>query len=176
MAMRSAFVRLERRAGATAPTWLARMDRRAEWNEPPRASRTSASPYQLSSTTVPSVASRSIESWSPADVELECTTRSQRSMVSRASEASAKSTPRADATSALLGSTSTIVTCAPGMPAKRRATQHPTIPPPTTATLSPTRGSASQRAFTAVSTVPASTARSGGTSSGTTDTASTGTT
>ena len=48
----------------------------------------------------------------------------------------------------------------------RRATQQPTIPAPTTATRSPTSGAASQRALTAVSTVPASTARAGGTSVG----------
>ena len=52
------------------------------------------------------------------------------------------------------GSTSTRVTCAPGMPAATFATQHPTMPAPTTLTRSPTRGGASQRALTAVSTVP----------------------
>jgi hypothetical protein len=60
--------------------------------------------------------------------------------------------------------------------ASRRATQQPTIPAPTTATRSPTSGAASHRALTAVSTVPASTARAGGTSSGTTVTAPAGTT
>ena len=177
MASRSARERLARRAGATSPTWLARMVRRAEWKEPPRPSRTCVSPYQLRSTTVPSVASRSTASWSPADVALVCRTRSQ-----PLDRAGGRPRPRRTGRpaqtppSALVGSTSTSVTWAPGMPASRRATQHPTIPPPTTATLSPTRGAASQRALTAVSTVPASTARSGGTPSGTTATASTGTT
>ena len=59
----------------------------------------------------------------------------------------------------------------PGSGASRRATQHPTMPAPTTATRSPTSGAASQRTLTAVSTVPASTARAGGTPSGTTVTA-----
>ena len=47
---------------------------------------------------------------------------------------------------------------------------------PTTAIRSPTSGAASHRAFTAVSTVPASTARAAGTVSGTGVTASAGTT
>ena len=42
------------------------------------------------------------------------------------------------------------------------------MPAPTTVTRSPTSGAASHSALTAVSTVPASTARAGGTSSGTT--------
>ena len=48
---------------------------------------------------------------------------------------------------------------APGMAASSRATQQPTMPAPTTAIRSPTSGAASQSALTAVSTVPASTAR-----------------
>jgi hypothetical protein len=50
------------------------------------------------------------------------------------------------------------------------------MPPPTTAIRSPTSGAASHTAFTAVSTVPASTARPAGTPSGTTVTADAGTT
>jgi hypothetical protein len=50
------------------------------------------------------------------------------------------------------------------------------MPAPTTAIRSPTSGAASQSAFTAVSTVPASTARAGGTPSGTATTDSAGTT
>ena len=61
-------------------------------------------------------------------------------------------------------------------PASSRATQQPTMPAPTTVTRSPSSGAASHSALTAVSTVPASTARAGGTSSGTTTTASAGTT
>jgi hypothetical protein len=53
------------------------------------------------------------------------------------------------------------------MPASTAATLHPTIPAPTTAIRSPTSGAASHSAFTAVSTVPARTARVAGTSSGT---------
>ena len=62
------------------------------------------------------------------------------------------------------------------MPTSSRATQQPTIPAPTTAIRSPTSGAASHSAFTAVSTVPARTARSAGTSSGTGTTAMAGTT
>ena len=62
------------------------------------------------------------------------------------------------------------------MPAATFATQHPTMPAPTTVTRSPIRGGASQSALTAVSMVPASTARAGGTSSGTGTTAEAGTT
>ncbi|CAM5654236.1 hypothetical protein SVIOM342S_09795 [Streptomyces violaceorubidus] len=50
------------------------------------------------------------------------------------------------------------------------------MPPPTTVTRSPTSGAASHRALTAVSTVPASTARPAGTSAGTGVTAAAGTT
>ena len=50
------------------------------------------------------------------------------------------------------------------------------MPAPTTATRSPTSGRASHIAFTAVSTVPASTAREAGTDDGTTVTAEAGTT
>ena len=59
-------------------------------------------------------------------------------------------------------STSTSVTRTPGIRASSRATQQPTMPAPTTVTRSPTSGAASHRALTAVSTVPASTARAGG--------------
>ena len=73
----------------------------------------------------------------------------------------AKPTPSASATAARAGSTSTSWTCAPGKPASTAATLQPTIPAPTTAIRSPTSGAASHSAFTAVSTVPASTARVG---------------
>ena len=88
-----------------------------------------------------------------------------------ASSGSAKSTPSAAATSARPASTSTSVTRTAGNRLSRRATQQPTMPAPTTATRSPISGAASHRALTAVSTVPASTARAGGTPSGTTVTA-----
>src|SRR5215210_4689606 len=172
-ASRSAVVRRALRAGETVPTWLARSPRPPAWNAPPSESRTSASPYQLRSSTVPSGASRSSERCSPADVALVCTTRSQPPV---ASSGRAKCAPSASATPARDASTSTSVTSTAGNRASRRATQHPTIPAPTTATRSPSRGGASQRALTAVSTVPASTARAGGTSSGTTVTAPAGTT
>ena len=48
------------------------------------------------------------------------------------------------------------------MPASTAATQQPTMPAPTTVIRSPTSGAASHSALTAVSTVPASTARAGG--------------
>ena len=122
---------------------------------------------------MPSGASSSSERWSPADVALVCTTRSH---PPAASSGTAKPAPSAVATAARDASTSTSVTRTPGNRASRRATQQPTIPAPTTATRSPTSGAASHRALTAVSTVPASTARAGGTSSGTTVTAPAGTT
>ncbi len=50
------------------------------------------------------------------------------------------------------------------------------MPAPTTVIRSPTSGAASHNALTAVSKVPASTARAGGTSSGTTTTELAGTT
>src|SRR5919204_3342427 len=161
------------RAGDTVPTWLARTARRPVWKAPPSESRTSASPYQLRSSTVPSGASRSSDRCRPADVALVCTTRSH---PPGASSGPAKGAPSAAATSARDASTSTSVTSTAGNRASRRATQQPTIPAPTTATRSPTSAGASHRALTAVSTVPASTARAGGTSSGTTVTARAGTT
>src|SRR4051794_37356433 len=88
----------------------------------------------------------------------------------------ANRTPSRAATSARPASTSTSSTSIPGNRASSRATQQPTIPAPTTLTRSPTSGAASQRALTAVSTVPASTARRAGTSSGTGTTAPAGTT
>ena len=152
------------------------MRSRDEWNDPPSDSSTCASPYQLRSSTVASGASRSSESCRPAPVALVWTTRSRSPREPATSSGRAKPTPSRAATSARVGSTSTSVTRHPGIPASRRATQQPTIPAPTTATRSPTRGAASQSALTAVSTVPASTARLAGTSSGTTTTDSTGTT
>src|SRR5215218_5923004 len=172
-ARRSAAVRRAARAGETVPTWLARSLSRPAWNAPPSESRTSASPYQLSSSTVASGASRSSASWSPAAAALVCTTRSHPPATA---SGRAKRAPSDAATEARDSTTSTSVTSTPGMRASRRATQHPTIPAPTTATRSPTSGGASQSALTAVSTVPASTARAGGTSSGTTVTAPAGTT
>ena len=148
-ASRSAVVRRALRAGDTVPTWLARSPRRPAWNAPPSESRTSASPYQLRSSTVPSGASRSSERCSPADVALVCTTRSH---PPAASSGRAKPAPSAAATSARDASTSTSVTSTAGNRASRRATQQPTIPAPTTATRSPTSGGASHRALTAVST------------------------
>ena len=62
----------------------------------------------------------------------------------------------------------------PGRPGSGRAAARRSsrpCPAPTTATRSPTSGAASHSALTAVSTVPASTARSAGTPSGTTCTA-----
>ncbi len=149
------------------------MDSRPEWKAPPRERVTSSSPYQLSSTTLPSAASRSRERCRPAPVALVCTTRSR---PSAACSGSAKSTPRASATAARVGSTSTSSTRTPGNCASSRATQQPTMPAPTTLTRSPGSTPASHTAFTAVSTVPASTARLGGTSSGTGQAAAAGTT
>ena len=122
---------------------------------------------------MPSGASSSSERWSPADVALVWKTRSH---PPAASSGRAKPAPSAAATSARDASTSTSVTSTAGKRASRRATQQPTIPAPTTATRSPISGAASHRALTAVSTVPASTARAGGTSSGTRVTAPAGTT
>ena len=119
------------------------MPRRREWKAPPSERRTSASPYQLRSMTVPSAASRSSDRWSPADVALVCTTRSR---PPAASSGRAKSTPSAAATSARAGfDVDERDVRTPGNRASRRATQQPTIPAPTTATRSPTSGAASHR-------------------------------
>ena len=60
------------------PTWLARMRQPARSGRRRRATaRPPRSPYQLSSSTVPSGASRSSDSCSPAAVALACTTRSR---------------------------------------------------------------------------------------------------
>ncbi len=116
-ASRSAVVRRCRGGrGRRVPTWLARMPSRPEWNAPPSDSRTSASPYQLRSMTVPSGASSSSDRCSPADVALAWTTRSR---PPAASAGSAKSTPSASATSARLASTSTSVTRVAGKRAQQ---------------------------------------------------------
>ena len=126
---------------------------------------------------MPSSTSRSRDSCSPAEVALVWTTRSHvPPHVSAAWSGRAKPAPRSAATPRRPGSTSTSVTSTPGIRARSRATQQPTMPAPTTATRSPSSGAASQSALTAVSTVPASTARAGGTPSGTSVTASAGTT
>ena len=139
-----------------------------------RAQLTSRSPYQLSSSTVPSARSRSSDSCSPAAVALAWTTRSRSAGgVLRRGEA-ARRAGRPPPPGA--GSMSTRSTSTPGIRASSRATQQPTMPAPTTVTRSPTSGGASHSALTAVSTVPASTARRAGTSSGTGTTASAGTT
>src|SRR5690606_14370853 len=118
-------------------------------------------------------ASSSSDRASPASVALAWTTRSQ---PPAARSGGANSTPSASATAARDGSVSTSWTRPPGNPARTPATEQPTIPAPTTAMRSPTSGAASHSALTAVSTVPARTARPGGTSSGTTLTALAGTT
>ena len=76
---------------------------------------------------MPSGASSSSDRCSPADVALACTTRSR---PPAASPGSAKPAPRAAATAARPGSTSTSVTSTPGKRASRRATQQPTMPAP----------------------------------------------
>ena len=109
---------------------------------------------------MPSSTSRSRESCRPADVALVWTTRSQvpprRRQPGRAARNRRREPwrPRGEP-----GSTSTRVTSTPGIRARSRATQQPTMPAPTTATRSPSSGPASQSALTAVSTVPPSTAR-----------------
>ena len=116
---------------------------RDEWNDPPSDSSTRESPYQLRSSTVASGASRSSESWRP---------RARRARVhdevvvavrvgAQAALGSARSRHRdARPPAARVGSTSTRVTRQPGIATSRRATQHPTMPAPTTATRSPMRG------------------------------------
>jgi hypothetical protein len=88
----------------------------------------------------------------------------------------AKATPRARATAARAGSVSASVTSAPGSLARSQATKQPTTPPPTTWARSPGLAAASQTAFSAVSMFAASTARPGGTPSGSGITAARGTT
>jgi len=61
-------LRRPRRAGETNPTWLERIASRPEWKAAPRATVVSESPYQDSSTTVPSTPSRSSEVGRPAEV------------------------------------------------------------------------------------------------------------
>ena len=170
---RSAVVRRPRRAGATMPTWLALTD------EPTRVE---AAP-ERELVVVVAV---------PAELDDRALRRQQlqRPLQARGGRAGVEDQvapvgrlvgqgevhPSAAATSARVGSTSTSVTGRRGSRVSSRARQQPTVPAPTTATRSPTSGAASQSALTAVSTMPASTARGTGTSSGTTVTADAGTT
>ena len=94
----------------------------------------------------------------------------------RASSGWAKSTPRASASSLRPGSRSTSWRRASGKVRSSVATMPPTSPAPITAMRSPSLGPASHSALTAVSTVPVSTARRGGTPSGMRVSAETGTT
>ena len=79
----------------------------------------------------------------------------------------AKRSPSASATARRDGSTSTSVTSAPGRRAASQPVSRPMTPPPTITILSAGPEPASQWALSAVSILAASTARRGGTVSGT---------
>ena len=127
------------------------MPSRSEWNRAPRDSRTSRSPYQLRSST--DVSRPAGAGWSAARPRSRwCGRRGPGRRPRRPGGANA--TPSAAATAAATGRRrrgSPEPRVCPPPPA---ATQHPTMPAPTTLTRSPTSGGASQRALTAVSTVP----------------------
>ena len=131
-------VRVARRAAATVPTWLARMRRRPGWNAPPSERRDLgvAVPAQVEDRALggeqvegplePGGGGAGVHDEVPAALARRRAGRSRRPAPPRR--------PRRE------GSTSTRVTCAPGIRASSRATQQPTIPAPTTATRSPTSG------------------------------------
>ena len=133
--------------------------RRPEWNAPPSDSRTSASPYQLSSRTVPSGREQVERPLQPggrrARVHDEVAAAGG---VGRQREVDAERGRDVGPAGVDVDERDL---ARPGTGASSRATQQPTIPAPTTATRSPTSGAASHSALTAVSTVPASTARAG---------------
>ena len=84
------------------------------------------------------------------------------------SAGAAKRTPSERAMALREGLVSTSSTSQPGICAAIHATRQPTVPAPTTAIRSPMCGRASHMPLIAVSTFAASTARCGGTPSGTT--------
>ena len=171
-----ACVRRPRRAAATVPTWLARTASRPRVERAAERRRvTRASPYQLSSSTVAlrRRAGRARAAARPRSRWCARPGRGRPARVAGRGEADARARPRRRPRA---GRRRRASPRRPGIRASSRATQQPTMPAPTTATRSPTSGAASHSALTAVSTVPASTARAGGTSSGTTVTASAGTT
>ena len=121
-------------------------------------------PYQLSSITVASKPASPSAVASPAGWPLACSTRSASG---RAAAGAAKPTPepRGDG-GARRPQCRPARPAQPGTRAASQATSRPTTPAPTTAMRSPSRGAASHSALTAVSMLAASTARAGGTPSG----------
>jgi hypothetical protein len=149
------------------------MPSRREWNAPPNGTDVAPAPYQLNSVTTPSTGSRDRQVASPAAVALAWITISCSSWTS---SGVANAAPSARAVAARDGSVSTSVTVTPGIRANSHAVRQPSTPAPTTHARSPTRGAASHSALTAVSAMPASTARRAGMSGGTGSTAKAGTT
>ena len=160
-ASRSARVRRARRAGATAPTWLARMRQPAEWNDPPEAT------ADLRVAVPAEVDHRALRR---EQVERELQPGRRRARVhdevaALAAWRASAGRGEADAQRRRHGGPGGVHVDEGhlGTRGSRRAggrRSSPTIPAPTTATRSPTSGAASHSALTAVSTVPASTARS----------------
>ena len=162
-------------AGATVPTWLARSVSRREWKAPPSGSGhlAVAVPAQREHGRPRRGAGRAT-SCSPAP---RARWRAPRGPARRRRPAARRTGRRAGRPRPPgCGRCRPVRRRCTGTGASSRATQHPTIPAPTTVTRSPSSGGASHSALTAVSTVPASTARRAGTSSGTGTTASAGTT
>ena len=164
-----------RRAGETVPTWLPRMRQPAgvERAAQRQADLAVAVPAQLDDRAL-----RREQVQRPAAARPRWRWRGRPGRARRRRRRAARTRRRAPRRPpARPGSTSTSWTCDAGEPGQQRARRSsPTMPAPTTVTRSPTSGAASHSAFTAVSTVPASTARAGGTPSGTATTALAGTT
>ena len=171
-ASRCRCVQRARRAAATLPTCELFSTRRWAWKAWPSGTSTARLPYQLSSSTVASKPANCNAVARPAPLPLVCTTRSA---PGKAASGKAKLAPNAVARAARPGSVSINCTLQPGTRAASQATSRPSVPPPTTATRSPTRGAASQSALIAVSSMAASTARLAGTPGGSGSTASAGT-
>ena len=166
---RSLVVRLPRRTGGTAPTWLDRMVSRRSWKAPPRARATRA-------VAVPAEVDHGPLGRQQVERELQAVgggagvVDDDRGRA-RASSGRAYATPSAGGQVGppVVGVDQRDLT--PGNAGQQPGHTAPTMPAPTTATRSPTRGGPSHTALTAVSTVPASTARRAGTPAGTSVTA-----
>jgi hypothetical protein len=130
----------------------------------PSGTLTSLSPNQDTSTTVPSKPAHCSAPARPFWLALAWKATSQSP---GALSGAAKATPSAFATAARLSTGSTSVTSAPGSRPQSAAMRQPTTPPPKMAMRSPGPAPESQSAFSAVSMLAASTARRGGTPSGT---------
>ena len=162
---RRACVQRGRCEGATLPTWLETSRSRRLWNASPSGAATSPAPYQLISTIVASSPAQRSAVARPAPLPLAWKTRSHSAGAASASQSRRRALAASSARAGAISTTRDL-----RRPAAARTAARPEgrpTPPPTTAMRSAGPGAPSQTALSAVSMLAASTARAGGTPSGT---------